>query len=211
MNIFTFTNRNPKTGGVEKDKPTISVDLHTYDDVKAIIEDHINNNRPWHHPMGVGGYGQDISIRHLLHITYDAMKRLRMSNEFVEVVESWIAENPERRETYRDKLIAGVQKSVTRDLPEAQKPRRGRAARTITVKLDIPEGYQVDGEATISESEIDKENKKVLVIIEYPIIEHVPIERIRSNHKARKEAEELRKRVRELEELAELEEKDLDL
>ncbi len=211
MKIFTFTNRNPKTGEVEKDKPSISVDLHTYDDVNAIIEDHVNNRRPWHHPMGVDGYGQDISIRHLLHITYDTIKCLRMSNEFAEVVEGWITEKPEERETHRQKLIADVQKSVTRDLPEDQKPTRNRDARTFTVNLNVPEGYQVDGEATISESEIDKENKKVLVIIEYPIIEHVPIERIRSNQKAGKETEELRKRVRELEELAELEEKEREL
>lgn len=197
MKLFTFTNRNPKTGEVEKDKPTISVDLHTYNDVKSIIEDHINNNRPWHHPKGVEGYGQDISIRHLLHIGYDAIKRLRMSNEFAEIVERWITENPEEREKYRHKLIANVQKSV--------------AARTLTVNLNVPEGYKVDGEVIISESEIDKENKKVLVIIEYPIIEQVPIERIRANQKAEKEAEELRKRVRELEKLAEIKEKEHEL
>ena len=99
--------------------------------------------------------------------------------------------NLEEREKYRHKLIANVQKSV--------------AARTLTVKLNVPEGYKVDGEANISESEIDKENKKVLVIIEYPIIEHVSIEMIRSNQKAGKEAEELRKRIKELEELEEKE------
>ena len=211
MNIFTFTNRNPKTGEVEIDKSSISVDLHTYDSVKAIIEDQVNNNRPWHHHMGVDGYGRDISIRHLLHISYDTMKRFRMSKEFSEVVEGWIAENPEGRETYRDKLIAEVQKSVTRDLPEDQKVKRNRAARTLTVNLNVPDGYRVDGEAIISDSDIDKENRKVLVIIEYPIIEHVPIERSRSNEKAEKQAEELRKRVRELEELEELEEKERDL
>ena len=185
----TFTNRNPKTGENEMNKPTISVDLHTYDDVNAIIEDQVNNKRPWHHPMGVDGYGQDISIRHLLHITYDTMKRLRMSVEFAEVVEEWIFEKPEEREKYRHKLIANVQKNV--------------AARTITVKLNVPEGYKVGGEATISESEIDEENKKVLVIIEYPIIEHVPIERFRSNQNEGKEVEELRKRIEELEKLEE--------
>ena len=109
----------------------------------------------------------------------------------------WIVEKPEEREKYRHKLIANVQKSV--------------AARTLTVKLNVPEGYKVDGEAIISEFDIDKENKKVLVIIEYPIIEHVPIERIRANQKAGKEAEELRKRVRKFEELAELKEKERDL
>ena len=187
MKIFTFTNRNPKTGEVEKDKPSISIDLHTYDDVNAIIEDRVNNGRPWHHPMGVNGYGQDISIRHLLHITYDTIKRLRMSAEFAEVVEKWIVKKPEEREEYRHKLIANVQKSV--------------AARQLTVKLNVPEGYKVDGEVIISDSEIDKENRKVLVIIEYPIIEHASIEMIRSNLKAEKEVEELRKRIKELEEL----------
>ncbi len=147
--------------------------------------------------MGIDGYGQDISIRHLLHITYDTMKRLRMSSEFAEVVERWIAEDSEEREKYRHKLIANVQKRV--------------AARTLTVKLNVPEGYKVDGEANISEPEIDKENKKVLVMIEYPIIEHIPIERLRANQKARKETEELKERIRELKELAELEEKERDL
>lgn len=197
MKIFTFTNRNPKTGEVEKDEPSMSIDLHTYDDVNAIIEDHINNRRSWHHPTGVDGYGQDISIRHLLHITYDTMKRFRMSAEFAEVVEKWIFEKPKEREKYRHKLIANVQKSV--------------AARTLTVKLNVPEGYKVDGEVTISESEIDKENKKVLVIIEYPIIENVPIERIRSKPKASQEIEEFKKRVEALEELVELEEKEQEL
>lgn len=186
MNEFTFTNRNPKTGEVEIDKPKISVDLRTYDNVNAIIEDRVINRRSWHDSMGIDGYGQDISIRHLLHITYDTMKRLRMSSEFAEVVERWIAENPKEREKYRHKLIANVQKSV--------------AARTLTVKLNVPEGYKVEGEVIIKKSDIDKENKKVLVIIEYPIIEQVPIERIRANQKAGKEAEELRKRMRELEE-----------
>ncbi len=211
MNIFTFTNRNPKTGEVEINNPTISVDLHTYDDVSEIIEDHVNNQRPWHHPMGVEGYGQDISIRHLLHIGYDTMKRLRMSEEFSDAVEMWIADNSARRESYREKLIADVQKSVTRDLPEDQKSRRNRVARTITVNLNIPDGYEVDGETTISESEIDKENKRVFVIIEYPIIEHIPVEEFRSKQKPGKETEELRNRIRELEELAELEEKEREL
>ncbi len=207
MKIFTFTNRNPKTGEVEINKPTISVDLHTYEDVKAIIEDRVNNNRPWHADMGVIGYGQDLSIRHLLYITYDTMKRLRMSNEFAEVVERWIAENPERREMYRDKLIADVQKSVTRDLPTDQKTTRNRGARTITVNLNVPDGYRVDGEAIISESEVDIHKGKVLVIVEYPIIENVPKERIRSKPKASKDIEEFKKRVEAIEELKELEEK----
>lgn len=211
MKIFTFTNRNPKTGEVEKDKPSISVDLHTYDDVNAIIEDHVNNRRPWHHPMDVDGYGQDISIRHLLHIGYYTMKRLRMSDEFAEVVDNWITENPVEREIYRHKLIADVQKSVTRDIPTDQKPTRHRDERTITVNLNVPEGYRVDGETIISESEVDTHNGKVLVIIEYPIIEYVPIERIRSKPKAVNEAEELKKRVKELEELAELKEKEREL
>lgn len=211
MKIFTFTNRNPKTGEVEKDKPSMSIDLHSYDDVNAIIEDHVNNRCPWHHSMGVDGYGQDISIRHLLHIGYDTMKRLRMSEEFAYVVERWITLKPEEREKYRVKLIADVQKSVWRDLPDGQKLTRNHAARTFTVNLNVPEGYKIDGEAIISESEIDTQNGKVLVIIEYPIIEHLPIERIRSNQKTGKEVEEFRKRVQELEELAELEEKEREL
>jgi len=211
MKSFRFTNRNPKTGEVERNKPTISVDLHIYIDVRAIIEDHIYNNRPWHHPMGIDGYGQDISIRHLLHIGYDTVKRLRMSKEFSEVVESWIAENPEERERYRDKVIADIQRSVTRYLPDDQKSRHKSTTRTLTVNLNVPEGFKVDGEVIISESEIDKENKRVFVMIEYPIIEYVSNERSRVDQKARKETDELKERIRELEELAELEEKERDL
>lgn len=136
MAKFSFHGVDGLTGSANEN--LITIDLQDYADIDALIDD-VLNGRKWHDPKRTSDPTGD-SVRHDLGISYESMMELRRSEEFHNAVQNYDEANTEVSVDY-NKLVAGLRKeNAARGLP------KNGGSRNVPVKIELPEGYVIDGE-----------------------------------------------------------------